>query len=175
MEEAALLMPGAGALDEAQKVLGDPTFLPAVQRDLDVDGDLKVSLSEALDVDRILAILRARAKIDVVSPEIDALVRRFVQRQRQQFQLDVNEEEPAAPLHTIEGSPTLIVEFAADSVPFASLDVLLDELLQLLGKWRAVVDGDGSPPDFVSGSAALRIRQRIDATVAMLNVLVAVR
>lgn len=212
VETLDLLMPGA--LAGAKDLLRNSDFLPAVQRQFDINGDGKLTLAEILNADQILAIAGSHGA--EVSPEVAAVVRRLVDRLQQQFQPVAGETVMAAvPIECLEGSPGAFLELASQGA-YASLDVLrdevsgldprpapvgdmtsgelqvnerrkatllgltegmppmlrfgqADELVALLQKVRELVDGAPGPSDWVAGDAAVRLRARIDATLALIG------
>src|SRR5262249_34680807 len=203
-----------GAVAGAQELLSRSDFLPAVQRQFDVNGDGHLTFAEILDTDQILAIARAHGA--EVTPEVAAVVRRLVDRLRQQFQPVAGEtSSPGAPIAGMEGSPGAFLDLAGQGAS-ASLDVLrddvssldprpapagdmtsdelrvnerrkatllglvegmppmlrfgqTDELVRLLEKIRELLDGVPRPSDWVTGEAAVRLRHRIDATLALIG------
>ncbi len=72
-------------------------------------------------------------------------------------ELQVNERRKATLLGLTEGTPPMLRFGEAD------------ELVKLLEKVRDLVDGNPGPPDWVAGDAAVRLRARIDATLALLG------
>jgi prepilin-type N-terminal cleavage/methylation domain-containing protein len=212
VETLDLLLPGA--LAGAKDLLRNPDFLPAVQREFDVNGDGKLSLAEMLSVDQILAIADRHGA--AVTPEVAAIVRRLVDGLQQQFEPVAGETAlPAVQIACLEGTPGAFLELASQGA-YASLDVLrddvsrldprpapagdmtsgelrvnerrkatllgltegtppmlrfgqADELVALLQKVRDLVDGNPGPADWVAGDAAVRLRARIDATLALLG------
>ncbi len=212
VETLDLLLPGA--LAGAKDLLRNPDFLPAVQREFDLNGDGKLSLAEMLSVDQILAIADRHGA--AVTPEVAAIVRRLVDGLQPQFQPTAGETAlPAVQIACLEGSPEAFLDLASQGA-YASLDVLrddvsrldprpapagdmtsgelqvnerrkatllgltegtppmlrfgeADELVKLLEKVRDLVDGNPGPPDWVAGDAAVRLRARIDATLALLG------
>ena len=127
IETLDLLLPGA--LAGAKDLLRNPDFLPAVQREFDVNGDGKLSLAEILSADQILAIADSHGA--AVSPEVAAIVRRLVDGLRQQFQPVAGETAlPAVQIGCLEGSPGALLELASQGA-YASLDVLRDEVSHL--------------------------------------------
>ena len=126
-ETLDLLLPGA--LAGARDLLRNPDFLPAVQREFDVNGDGKVSLSEILSTDQILAIARLHGA--TTSPEVAAIVRRLVDRLQEQFQPVAGEAAlPAVQIASLEGSPGAFLELPSQGA-YASLDVLKDDVFSL--------------------------------------------
>ena len=212
VETLDLLLPGA--LAGAKDLLRNRDFLPAVQREFDVNGDGKVSLAEMLSVDQILTIADRHGA--AVTPEVAAIVQRLVDGLQQQFQPTAGEAAlPAVQIACLEGSPAAFLDLASQGA-YASLDVLrddvshldprpapagdmtsgelqvnerrkatllgltegtppmlrfgeADELVKLLEKVRDLVDGNPGPPDWVAGDAAVRLRERIDATLALVG------
>jgi prepilin-type N-terminal cleavage/methylation domain-containing protein len=212
VETLDLLLPGA--LAGAKDLLRNPDFLPAVQREFDVNGDGKLTAAEMLSADLILAIADRHGA--VVTPEVAAIVRRLVDGLQPQFQPVAGETAlPAVQIGCLEGSPGAFLELVSQGA-YASLDVLRDEvsrldprpapagdmtsaelqvnerrkatilgltegtppmlrfgqaeeLVALLEKVRDLVDGAPGPSDWVAGDAAVRLRARIDATLALIG------
>jgi len=125
----ALSLMDPGALSAARDLLRNSDFLPAVQRQLDLNGDGKLTLAEVLNADSILAFVRGRAGGDV-SPEVAAIVRRLVDRLRAQLLPDSSGETdlPAVQFPTSAGEPEGFLGLAADDVRYATLDALRDEV-----------------------------------------------
>jgi prepilin-type N-terminal cleavage/methylation domain-containing protein len=144
IETLSLLDPGA--LAGARDLLGNPDFLPAVQRAFDGNGDGKLSLLEILDADAILAMVRGRAGGDV-SPEVAAVVRRLIDRLRGDLLPDFSGETdlPAVQVMNIEGAAEGFLQMPADDARYASLDALRDEVGSL--DPRPAPAGDMTGPD----------------------------
>jgi len=144
IETLSLLDPGA--LAGARDLLGNPDFLPAVQRQFDSNGDGKLSLLEILDADAILAMVRGRAGGDV-SPEVAAVVRRLIDRLRRDLLPDSSGETdlPAVQVANIEGAAEGFLQLPAEDARFASLDALKDAVGSL--DPRPAPAGDMTGPD----------------------------
>ena len=127
IETLSLLDPAA--LGGARDLLGNPDFLPAVQRQFDRNGDGKLSTIEVLDADAILAMARGRAGGDV-SPEVAAVVRRLIDRLQAEFLPDFSGETelPAVQVPAVQGAPEGFLELAAQDSRYAALDALRDEV-----------------------------------------------
>jgi len=71
--------------------------------------------------------------------------------------LERNQRRKAAFLGSVEGMPPML-RFGQTV-----------ELVQLLQKWQEVVDGQPRPPDWLTGDAARRIRELIEAAEARIG------
>jgi hypothetical protein len=144
IEALSLLDPGA--LAGARDLLGTAEFLPAAERQLDANGDLKLSLVEILNADAILAIVGGRAG-GTVSPEVAAIVRRLLDRLRSQLLPEFSGETdlPAVQFPSSAGEAEGILGLAAGDVRYATLDALRDEVGSL--DPRPAPNGDMTAPD----------------------------
>ncbi len=100
----------------------------------------------------------AHASLDVLRDEVSSLDPRPAPAgDMTSGELQVNERRKATLLGLAEGMPPMLRFGQAD------------ELVDLLQKVRDLVDGAPGPSDWVAGDAALRLRSRIDATLALLG------
>ena len=147
IEALSLLDPGA--LAAARDLLRNSDFLPVVQRQLDLNGDGKLSLAEILNSDAILAIVRGRAGGDV-SPEVAAMVKRLIDRLQHALLPESSGETdlPAVQFPTSMGEPEAFVGLAAEDARYATLDALRDEVGSL--DPRPAPAGDMTSPDLAT-------------------------
>jgi prepilin-type N-terminal cleavage/methylation domain-containing protein len=155
IEALGLLDPGA--LAGARDLLRNPDFVPAVQRQFDLNGDGKLSLLELLDADAILAMVRGRAGepgpgVAEVSPELAGMVKRLIDRLRRELLPEFSGETelpavqlPAVQVPSLEGAAEAFLNLAAEDPRYASLDVLRDEVGAL--DPRPAPAGDMTGPD----------------------------
>jgi prepilin-type N-terminal cleavage/methylation domain-containing protein len=144
IEALSLLDPEA--LAAARDLLRNSDFLATVERQLDLNGDAKLSVVEILNADAILAIVRGRAGGDV-SPEVAALVKRLIDRLQHALLPESSGETdlPAVQFPTSMGEPEGFLGLAAEDVRYATLDALRDEVGSL--DPRPAPAGDMTGPD----------------------------
>jgi prepilin-type N-terminal cleavage/methylation domain-containing protein len=147
IEALSLLDPGA--LAGARDLLANPDFLLAVERQLDLNVDGKLSLMEILNADAILAIVGGRAGGEV-SPEVAAMVKRLVDRLQHELLPESSGETdlPAVQFPASAGEPAGFLGLAAEDVRYATLDALRDELGSL--DPRPAPAGDMTSPDLAT-------------------------
>ncbi len=105
-----------------------------------------------------LANQGAYASLDILRDEVSRLDPRPAPAgDMTSGELQVNERRKATLLGLTEGTPPMLRFGEAD------------ELVKLLEKVRDLVDGNPGPPDWVAGDAAVRLRERIDATLALIG------